>query len=264
MTLVRVAHDDFQRLQAEVDELVKVVVELESESLERKILFNHFKSRYLYSLAKLLASVEFLEVHLARAQGLDDSEAVERAEAAMRVANDNEAPVPEPEPLLADPAVKKKLSKEFHRLSKFVHPDALIGNDKISKSEKKRLAALFDRLKKAYERGDAEEMSIIEAEIGSVTTRTDESDLENRIKALKRSQAALIKRRDELTEELNQLNQSVFERLRLEEVKAKEEGRDLLGEMAAELENRVIELQAQLDQLGVTDLDISTFNQPQS
>ncbi len=83
----------------------------------------------------------------------------------------------------------------------------------------------------------------------------------NRIKVLKCSQAALIKRRDELTEELNQ---SIFERLRLEEVKAKEEGRDLLSEMAAELENRVIELQAQLDQLGVTDLDISDFNQPQS
>ena len=151
-----------------------------------------------------------------------------------------------------DPAVKKALRSDYHRLSKLLHPDKLAADEAMSDEEKERRGRLMERLTVAYERGDAEEMAIIEAEIDQ-DEPVDDREVEERVSGLMRSREALIARRDELHAMFDDLERSALEQLRQQTAVAGQQGRDLLAELADELAGRANDLEAEMAGLKVDE-----------
>lgn len=100
------------------------------------------------------------------------------------------------------------------------------------------------RLNDAWAQGDEAAMAILDAEALDLV---DESlSVVDRLAALTKSREALGQRIRSLTDQLDKLRGSGLELLRQQAEEAREQGRDLLGDLVAELDERAEALEAEL------------------
>lgn len=225
------------RLKAEVDALIDEANALEVELRDEQERLDRFKVGYLARIAPLMARVEFLEAEVARARGEITDELIERADEAARVAS--ERPPEPPERPAVDAGWKKRMKTRFRALARRAHPDLADGD-----KDRERREGLMARVNEAWANGDEVEIARLEAEVPEVDDGS--VSVADRLAALVQSRGALIERVASLGDQLRVLRGSALESVRRQAEEARDEGRDLLAELAAGLNERIEMLEAEL------------------
>lgn len=229
--------EGLSRLRAEVDALVDEATTLEAELRNEQERLDRFQVDYVDRVAPLMAHVELLEAQLAGEHGEITDELIDRAVQAARAAS--EQPPEPPQRPTVEPGWKKRNRDWFRSLARRLHPDVAVSDE-----DRERRTELMGRLNDAWAQGDEAAMAILDAEALDLV---DESlSVVDRLAALTKSREALGQRIRSLTDQLDKLRGSGLELLRQQAEEAREQGRDLLGDLVAELDERAEALEAEL------------------
>ena len=198
-------------LQAEVDDLAERLATAENALRETQDALAEFEVWYRLKIASRLALVEELQAELEEMRGRDSAAAQERAAEARRVA-DNLTP-----------------KERYKTLMKRIHPDKFTDEDLKAEAEE-----LSKQLNAAWGKRDFDEIDRIEAEIER--RFGEESTPKERFRILTALADRLRSQVDKPQQQIDSLRTGALWDLfaRSEELKA--EGRDLLDEQAADLD----------------------------
>jgi chromosome segregation ATPase len=230
---------ELQRIEADIDELKNRLARAEEALANRTAVLAVFRARYRKVIAPLKAQSDRLEAELAAFEAAIDpsTEEVardrrERAWAAEEIAKSA------PESVLPKPT--EDLRELFRHVARLAHPD--LGHDDVDRERRTRL---MQAANEAYRSGDGAMLERIAAE-ASDAPPTGDSIGERLVSALRR-RAAATARLQAIDLELTAFDDDPLAELNRRVVEAEEIGRDLLGEMAQELERRSASLKELLD-----------------
>jgi len=253
--MTQLTHVGTAAFEKEVIQLRAYLEGLEGELTIRELEFvtrhaelQEFESRYLAAVGARLALNDQLHAKLAASAAkrcpTDAAFAAEASDAAQRAADSADAlerhqarPTNEFHPSDA----LKKLYREGART---VHPD-LGSNDDDLRLRQVAMAAL----NAAYERGDAAAMQLIIDDFRSGSLSQELSSVEQQLTIIRQKIAKVERRLAQLAQNIQEIDSSeLFQIFRRVDV-ADGRGRDLLAEMAAELDQENAALQAAADAL---------------
>ncbi len=249
------------RLRAAVEQVQNELIEKEAELADRLAEVNAFELAFEIKVGYLYDQLEALEAEIERYMerlhrvrqkqlGRDYLPVEEQYRRAWQRPAAS-APTPPPQPI--SPTSEAEIKQLYRQLARRFHPDLAVNEaDRAHRTEK--MAAINN----AYAARSLTELAALAQEadrlIGPSRPGQTEAQL---IEALQAELERCQRRLREIERELRQLPQRPSVQLSLEVKLARRRGRDLLGEMAAELERKVARktverdmLKAQFDQLG--------------
>lgn len=245
-------------LKAEVSQREQQVTQLEAEvhELEREV--GEFRERYErkvgFAQTRLKAARELLET-LQRQNGYNPSPNYVSVWEQYQQKWGNHQPQddPEPPPKPAPPSEPLDLKKLYRNLARQFHPD--FGVDTADRERRTRLMALINE---AYERGDAE--SLAQVQEGVLKTDPAKGGLDQpfvilELQRLRQLKLALDEQVVLLKVRQFELLNGTWMQLKLDEKLMKLKGRDLLTEMAADVDHEYTEVRAKIDRLQTPDTD---------
>jgi hypothetical protein len=162
------------------------------------------------------------------------------------------APIPPPEPL--QPDHEAEIRRLYRQLARRFHPD-LAPNDAVRANYTQKMAAINE----AYAARSLVELVALAQEAKTILTGPDQPPLSEAqlIAALEGELVRCRRRLTEIEREIRAIPQRPSVAVSLEVTAARRQGRDLLAEMAAELNQKIARkqveadmLKAQFDQLG--------------
>lgn len=244
---------ELSRLLGELAGLEEAVAERELRLNQLEVELHVFEVQYLEVVGKRYAELDTLLAQIAdleAGQHPDSAELLERAEEAWARAQESadalDAGRTHPVPGHRPPS--DSLKKLFRQVARLIHPD--LAEDEIAREKREVLMGAANR---AYKSGDEEQLASIlreweespEAVVGHGTA----SELLRAIRQV----ARMRDRIGTLDREIAALKESHLAHLRARVEAAETSGRDLLAEMAAELEPQLLEASARLDTLVKAD-----------
>jgi hypothetical protein len=257
-------HPDLTHLRAALGELHTQLIEAEAELADRLAEINAFEFEFEARVGHLIDTLETLEadiqayndrIQMARNKAVFGYEhlPVDRQYQRTWHAPPAAAPTPPPQPL--DARSEAEIKRLYRQLARRFHPDLAADEaDRAWRTEK--MSAIND----AYAaRSLVELIALSEAAEPLIDTgrkRSDQTDAQM-MEALKAEIARCRHRLREIEKELHGLRYRPSVEVSIEVKMARRQGRDLLAEMAAELEPKIARkraerdmLKAQFDQLG--------------
>jgi hypothetical protein len=256
--------EQLARLRIAVEQAQADLIEAEAQLADQLAEINAFEFEFEARVGHLLDKLEALEAEIGRYHdriqmmrskqvfGQPYLSADEQYRRAWR-APPTSAPTPPPQPL--SPASEAQIKKLYRQLARRFHPDlALDETDRALRTEK--MAAI----NAAYAARSLVELEALAREpdtfIQTGRVRPGQTE-EQLVQALQDELARCQRRMREIEGELHRLHQRPSVQLGLEVKLAHRQGRDLLGEMAADLEHQIARrtvqrdmLKAQFEQLG--------------
>lgn len=220
--------------------------ELDLTTLRAELLIFHHQ--YLRIVGARYAELDGLAAQMAEALAHlhpDDLSAEEHAKKARRQANESEQ-----EAEVAEGVTKSaftpsaRLKKLYREVAKLLHPD--LTTDERERSRRNLLMAEANR---AYESGDENRLQSLLSEWQDRTEAISGDGIGFELIRSIRKIAQVRERLQKIEEEVATVEQSDIAQLRRRVVEAKCEGRNLLGEMAAQLEGQITHLCTTLDEL---------------
>ena len=235
------AHEQVEaaRLRVELQALRFTLAERELQLAELRVELKAFEIRYLTQVGILYVELDEWEARIAEHEvRLYDSEgARERANEARRRAHETrEAAYGGQEPDDVEPS--PDLRKLFREVARRVHPD--LARDPAEHEHSTRLMA---RANQAYRRGDAEALQRLLDDVLEISG--DDAAEDSRAELLRIGRQVAQARRDIAVAEveLSSLPTNEIAQLKIDADAAVLEGRDLLAELAATLQERIADAQ---------------------
>jgi hypothetical protein len=216
--------DDLDVLQAEVDAFAHELRESEAALTAARDRLATFEAEYRLWIAGRLATVEALQAELSALRGQRDLDAEARAAEAARVAS------------------QLTPKERWKSMMQRVHPDRAT-ND-ADRAEREDLSK---RVNEAWDRQDMRKLDDLEAEIDRRTAA--EFGPEERRRILDRVRAHFQGQLQGFRDEMATLRSSALWALLERSEVARREGRDLLAEQAAELDELAAKLRREIDAL---------------
>lgn len=246
---------EIARLERELARRQARVAELQLELFDTRAEVARFEREMEARLGPLQARLEALQEELRQARHRAAlrgqwGERAERGEVPVDVQAQFERTwrprpsPPPPPPKKPEPKDERSLKDLYRELARRYHPDLTTDPE-----EKRWRSARMAEINQAYREGNLEALRRL-AEAPARPAPSPPPTREARLAALQ----AEIRRLDDLIAhleaELGRLTRSHIVELMLEASLARRAGRDLLGEMAADLEAQIAEVQAELASLG--------------
>ncbi len=250
--------EQLTRLRAALEQSQADLIEAEAQLADELAAVNAFEFEFEARVGHLWDKLDALEGEIERYQDRiqlmrDGYLSVERQYRRAWQAPPTSAPTPPAQPL--SPASEAQLKRLYRQLARRYHPD-LAADDAERAFRTERMAAIND----AYAARSLTELEALAAESGATihTGRVQPGQTEAQmIQALQDQLARCQRRLRQIEDELRGLHQRPSVQLSLEVKVARRQGRDLLGEMADELEAKIARktverdmLKAQFDQMG--------------
>jgi chromosome segregation ATPase len=247
-----------RRLRAELEGAQADLIEAEAQLADELAQVNAFEFEFEARVGHLWDRLDALEAEIERYKDRIQMMrkgylSVERQYRRAWQAPPASAPTPPPQPL--GPASEAQIKRLYRQLARRYHPDLATDDaDRTYRTEK--MAAVND----AYAARSLTELEVLAGEPDALilTGRAQPGQTEaGLIQALQDQLGRCQRRLRQIEGELRGLHQRPSVQLSLEVKVARRQGRDLLGEMAADLEHKIGRrtaerdmLKAQFDQLG--------------
>lgn len=230
--------EEFARINEEIVELQDRLADAAEELANRQATLDAFRARYRAIVAGPKARVDALGAELAAARAVTDPGVAGEAEAAQERAKASRAVADGPDdgPQAPPPEGARNL---YRRVARLAHPD--LAKDENDRARRTKLMA---EANDAYRNGDLSALSRIEAE--AAADAPVGASIGDRLVAAIRRRAAATARLAAVKFELVAIENDPLAELYRRASTAEAVGRDLLGEMAAELNRRAIKLEAEL------------------
>lgn len=250
--LVRPEEEELARLETRLAELKEQLAdrELELATSRRRLL--DFQLRYMAIVGKRLAELDRLEAQIAALEAARDPspEAEQEARAsAARARQSSEALGDDPDALgqaaaEPQPEISEDLKKLYRQVAKAVHPDLAADDD-----DRALRGQLMAEANAAYQAGDVERLRAILEDWHSRPEAVSGDGVGAELVRVIRSIAAVETRLAELADEIVSCAEGSLADLNSDFLKAQEEGRDLLQEMADKLDQRIEAARGRLAEL---------------
>lgn len=238
---------ELARIRQEVSSLETELVVAEEELANERATVAAFRARYLRAIAPRKARIDELEALLAArvssAAPTDLTAAETATEASRRWARS--ARIAD----LGDPgdvplsAPSEELRALYRRVARLTHPD-LASDD----NDRRRRTGLMTQVNKAYEAGDINALTRIEVEASVAVPQG--TGVGGELVAAIRQREAARSRLAAVESELTALTSDALSVLARRVAEAEAADRDLLGEMADELDRRAATLEGELASTG--------------
>lgn len=240
---------ELEEKQAEFTRLERELVKKELELVTLQAELHAFRDRYLRIVGIKYSELDeinaWISEHLAKLRP-EDKRAQQQAKHAREQAEDSAHTTEEIRK--TKPAKEfesdERLKSLYRKLAMLIHPDTT-----IDPKEKERRHRLMVEINRAYEEGDEECLQRIldewESSPDSVQGEGTAVELVRTIRKI----SQVKKRLSEIEREIVKLRQSELYQLKLKVEEAKRSGKDLLAEMAAQIEKQISEARKQLNGL---------------
>jgi hypothetical protein len=209
------------------------------------------ESRYIRVIGNKFAELDRINAEIAEylaAQEPENLHAQSEAQTARERAEDSAREAGEvTEPRKVENFKPTKEMKELYRnIAKKVHPDLA-----VDEKDYKRRTKVMAEVNKAYEDGDVERLEAILSEWETSPEAIEGEDIGSRLIRTIRMIARVKRRIAQIDKDIQQIVQSDLYELKLKIEKAETEGRDLIEEMATQLDKQIQDAKCQLSQLRV-------------
>lgn len=238
MEIARIQTPEERELEKKQGELLALEEELIHRELDLATLraeLSDFEGHYLRTVGVLYAELDEIEAEIAEAQARlkpTDTHAQEHAAHARAQAQESS----ETARTITEPRTKptESLKRVFRDVAKRIHPD-LATND----MDRARRQKLMAEANLAYENGDEAKLRSILADWETSPDTVEGEGVGAELVRVIRKIAQIQKRLSEIESEFQQLNTSDLLQLRAKADEAEEQGRDLLKEMASQVERKI-------------------------
>jgi hypothetical protein len=256
--------EQITHLRAELTQAHNDLIEAEAELADRLAEVNAFELEFEAKVGHLMDSLEGLEKEIQwyteRIQILRSKEIFGQAHISVDTqyrrawqAPPPSAPTPPPRPV--DPSSEAEIKRLYRQLARRFHPDLA-----IDEADRTRRTAKMTAINDAYAARSLVELIALADDTGTTidTGRAQRGQTETQlVQALQAELDRCHRRLREIQQELQGLRYRPSVELSIEVKLARSRGRDLLAEMATELERKIARktaerdmLKAQFDQLG--------------
>ncbi len=245
---------ELAKKRAELAPLEAILAQRQLELATLQAELRDFEARYLRIVGVRYTELDEIEAQIAEAMAeLKPNDEQARAQAAHARAQAEESAQATGSVSEQQPSRKftpsETLKKLYRELARLVHPDTV-----LDESEKARCHSLMARVNKAYEEGDEEALRDIlnqwESSPESVKGEGIALDLVRVIRKI-----ALVEQRlKTIEEEILSLDESDLYQLRSKVEQAEDDGRDLLQEMEAQVEEQIEVARDRLEEILQTRL----------
>ncbi len=254
--LQRASDPEVRRLEQEVADRQEEVARLELEIFDTQVDLSRFEREFEVRVGHLQRRLDDLEARLSearhraarRAQWGDriesDEPPVDVIEQFQRTWSRPEEPAEPPPPPKKDEATQAQLKRLYRTLAKRFHPDLV-----TDAAQKKWREEMMAQVNAAYAAGDLSALQKLaekEQRLGAEPVKTREQIMADLAAEVRRLDALIIKLRSGLQGIIN----SQLVKLMLDASIARRSGRDLLGELAADLKVEISRVEAELAALG--------------
>ncbi|MBX3267333.1 MAG: protein kinase [Acidobacteria bacterium] len=228
--------------RAELAQLEDILAQKELELLTLQAELKDFEALYLRTVGVKYAELDELEALIAEAEAKQVPEnkgAQHRAQQARARANES-ADATQQNKLEAPKAKFKpsdSLKKLFRELARLIHPDLVLGTE-----DKARRHEIMAKANRAYEDGDENLLAKILDDWQNSPDAVEGNDTAANLVRLIRKIAIARSRLSEVSGEIEGLESSELFELRQRVLEAESENRDLLAEMVADIEQKIIAL----------------------
>jgi hypothetical protein len=245
MEIVRTQTPEERELERKHAELAALEAELIPRELDLATLraeLADFERCYLQTVGVLYAELDEIEARIAEAEArrrpndarAQDEAARARAQAAESSETVQSSAAPKPKP-------SEELKKLFREVAKRIHPD-LATND----ADRDRRQTLMAEANIAYENGDETRLGRILADWEANPDTVEGDGIGAELIRVIRKIAQIRKRLDDIDAVIQQLNTTQLCQLRGKADDAERQGRDLLTEMALQVEQQIVSAKARL------------------
>jgi hypothetical protein len=234
---------ELRRKLSELEERRNLLADRELELATLRARLLAFEHVYMEKVGRLYVELDELEAQLAswRFNRLpDDSRTTEdmrvsreKAQASRveyehrKAALGPSGQAPEPPP---------ELKSLYRKLARQYHPDIA-----LDPQEKERRSIIMVQVNEAYTRGDLQALERLSAELAMAPEAVPGDDLGSELIRVIRKIAQIDRRLAAVHEEINSLTESDLGRLMEQSEKARQQGRDLLDMLAADLRRKIVE-----------------------
>lgn len=233
---------ELEKKQAELAVLEAELIQRELDLATLRAELADFERGYLQIVGVLYAELDEIEAQIAEAKARrmrSDSKAQEQATRARAQAQESAQTAK----AVAEPRAKptENLKKLFREVAKCIHPD-LATND----TNRERREKLMAEVNLAYENGDEARLRSILADWESSPDTVEGEGVGAELIRVIRKIAQIQKRLANINTEIQQLNTSDLCQLKAKADEAEKHGRDLLKEMASQVDQQIVGAQARL------------------
>ncbi len=239
---------ELAKKRAELSPLEAILAQRELEFATLQAELREFEARYLRIVGLRYTELDEIEAQIAEAKAdLNPNSEKARAQAeqartqAEESAQATESAANEDEPTRKF-APSEALKKLYRELARLVHPDTVL--DAV---EKARRHSLMARVNKAYEEGDEEALRAILNEWESSPESVKGEGVGAELIRVIRKIAQVEQRLKAIEKECESVEQSDLHRLKSKVDGAEVQGRDLLAEMAAQVERQIDDARDRLE-----------------
>jgi hypothetical protein len=251
------SHERITRYRQEIEQASADLLEAEANLENERVDISAFERIVDTRLKPIVESLNVLE-----AQVLELTDELHRQQAwslygdgyptieeQLRAAEEKASAAPPiTQPLSLQPIDKKEIKRLYRNLAKHYHPDLVSDNEeKVRRTEK--MAVIND----AYTSSSVVEILALSKSSNGKTSRLDNSESAQIVvlRALETELFQFRQRMHEIEDEKRNLHNSPMVQLSLQFKLAQLEGRNLLDEMAADLQNEIEMKKSELDQLKI-------------
>ena len=240
-----------KELRKKSGKLAELETELAQSELDLATLraeLNAFEALYIRKVGGKYAKLDEIEAQIAEAKlrvnPTDENARREAKQARTRAHESREATGIVQKPGYEKFFPSEKLKKLYREVAKRIHPD--LAEDDFERSSRQKLMA---EANKAYEEGDEEKLHAIltewESSPESVKGKGPGADLIRVIRKIAQAEARVRA----IESEIFQLKKTDLYNLKIKAEEIGKKGRDLLDEMAANLENRIDSAKRELQKI---------------
>jgi hypothetical protein len=243
-----------EELLAKRAELAALEDQLVQRELERATLqaeLHAFQADYLRAVGRKYADLDDLEAQIAAAAARKnprDLAAHHRAEEAHAQAEQTRHAAAEPAGAAGPPS--DELKRLYRQVARLIHPD--LANDE---PDRLRRDEVMKQVNLAYERGDEEALRQILLQWQASPDAVEGGDVPAQLVRVIRKIAQVRRRLAEVGQQIERLRSCDSWQFKEQVAQAREAGRDLLSELAAELDTRIHAARRRLQ-------EISTGHEP--
>lgn len=226
---------ELEKKNTELSALEAELIQRELDLVTLRTELSEFEARYLLTVGILYAKLDDIEAQiaeiLARRRPHDRVAQTAAGEARARATESAQTATPTGEP---QQALTEDLKALYQQVAKRLHPD-LASSD----VDRERRQQLMTEVNLAYERRDETGLRNILADWQSSPELVEGDGIgADLIRAIRKT-AQIQKRLPEITSEIEQLNASDLNLLRLQILELEKQGRDGLEEMASKIETQI-------------------------